>query len=385
MVKKRNPSFIPVIAIACLLLAVVIIFSTPFGQKVLSLFTGVIFDQQIKLKTSQQRSVNMLVLGIGGGNHDGPNLTDTIIFVNINPEKNIVNLVSIPRDLWVPELQAKINTAYAFGQEKDKKGILLAENVVEAVTGQQVDYTVVVDFAGFVKLVDLLGGVDVNVERTLDDKYYPIPGKEADPCGVPEDQIPDLVATASSEFDLFPCRYEEIHFDPGTQKMDGKTALLYARSRHAEGVEGSDFARSKRQSLVIKAVRSKALSAGTFLNPVKILGIYNVLKDNIATSIDTEEFDDFIKLGQKMQKAEIRHYVIDVGDEEGGRFGLIKNPSISGEYKNQWVLTPRKGNGNFTEIHTYVECVVKATPDASCSITKSGVQEILPTTTPIKK
>jgi len=377
MVKKRNPSFIPIIAIACIIVAIFMLALTPFGQKVYSVVTGVLFDRQINLKTAEKRSVNVLLLGIGGGTHDGPNLTDTIIFLNINPEKNIINLVSIPRDLWVPDLQAKINTAYAFGKTKENKGILLAENVVEGVVGQQIDYTVVVDFAGFVKLVDLLGGIEVDVERTFDDNYYPIPGKEADPCDLPEEQIPDLVATASSEFDLFPCRYETIHFDQGVQQMDGKTALLYVRSRHATGVEGSDFSRSKRQNQIIKAVRQKTLSVGTLINPVKVLGIYNVVKDNIATSIDTEEFDDFIKLGQKMQNGQIRHHVIDVGDQSENRFGLIKNPKITDEYRGQWVLAPRVGNGNFSEIHEYIECVVKATPGATCVISKSDVQEVL--------
>jgi polyisoprenyl-teichoic acid--peptidoglycan teichoic acid transferase len=377
MVKKHKSSFIPVIAIACLLLALFMLALTPFGKKTVSILNGILFDREINLRTTEERSVNVLLLGIGGGAHDGPNLTDTIIFINLNPEKNIVNLVSIPRDLWVPDLQAKINTAYAFGKTRDDKGILLAENVVEKVVGQQIDYTIVVDFAGFIKLVDLLGGIEVAVERAFDDNYYPIPGKEADPCGMKEEEIPDLVATASSEFDLFPCRYQTIHFDQGLQTMDGEKALLYVRSRHATGVEGSDFSRSKRQNQVIKAVRDKALSVGTVLNPVKVLGIYNVLKDNLSTSIDTEEFDDFIKLGQKMEKGDIRHHVIDVGDIQAGRFGLIKNPTITNEYRGQWVLAPRVGNGNFSEIHKYVECIVKANPGAECVISRSNVQEVI--------
>src|ERR1035437_10133567 len=62
-----------------------------------------IFNRDIQLKQSDSR-INILLLGIGGGNHDGPNLTDTIIFASLDPNNNKVTIVSIPRDLWMPDL-----------------------------------------------------------------------------------------------------------------------------------------------------------------------------------------------------------------------------------------------------------------------------------------
>jgi anionic cell wall polymer biosynthesis LytR-Cps2A-Psr (LCP) family protein len=141
--------------------------------------------------------------------------------------------------------------------------------------------------------------------------------------------------------------------------MDGETALQYVRSRHAQGDEGTDFARSRRQEKVIASFKDKVFALETILNPVKVIGLYSTLKDSVDTNILEEEIDDFIKLAQKMGKANIYSATIDYGNEKEKRSGLLVNPSISNEYGNQWVLIPRIGNGNFSEIQKYVECEIK--------------------------
>lgn len=353
-------------------MVLIFLFLSERGQNILQ-FVGGLLMRDIQLKTSSSSHVNILLLGIGGGEHAGPNLTDTIVFAHIDRAKNEIQLISIPRDLWIPVTTAKINNSYAYGQKEDGKGILLASSVVEKVLGQVVDYTVVLDFQGFVKLVDLLSGIEVDVQRSFSDNYYPISGRENDLCGRSEDETADLLASSSSElsqFEIFPCRYQQIHFRRGKQVMDGETALLYVRSRHATGAEGTDFARSRRQSQIISAVKDKIFSLRTLVNPVKVFGMIDVLEGHVTTDINSSEYDDFIKLAQKMQNAKISHYVIDTGDEKGGRFGLLVNPPISEEYRMQWVLIPRKGNGNFSEIQEYAKCIVN---DQACKITESEV------------
>lgn len=340
-----------------------------YKLNILSIISGLIFDQQIVLKKNEE-SINILLLGVGGGMHEGPDLSDTIIFASINPTDNTASLISIPRDLWIAETKSKINAAYAFGQEKDGKGILLADAVVEKIVGKPIDYTVVVNFDAFIQAVDLLGGIDVNVERTFDDYEYPITGSENDLCGHTEEELPEL-ATAASQLEAFPCRYKHLHFDKGTIHMDGENALAYARSRHAEGVEGSDFARSSRQQNVIVAFRDKVLSLGTIFNPVKALSMYNVVKNNINTNIDSSEIDDFIKLAQKMQKAKITTYVLDMGDAKQNRNGLLINPPTSAEFNFAYVLTPRVGSSDFSEVQTYVSCVLE---NKICEVEKNGVK-----------
>ncbi len=356
---KRNRFLLIFSAILLCLLAWIIISLAKFIPTVYQLF----FHKEIELKKTQEQRINMLLLGIGGGVHDGPLLTDTIIFASIDPQKKLVTLVSIPRDLWVPDMQAKINTAYAYGEAKEKGGGLkLTKAAVQKIIGQPIDYGFRIDFGGFVKAVDMVGGLDLTVDRTFDDYEYPISGKEQDDCGFTGDEF-EKRATDEAQLEAFPCRYEHLHFDKGASHMDGLTALTYVRSRHALGPEGTDFARSKRQEKVIKALKDKVLSVGTLLNPVKVVGLFDTLKDSIDTDIQQQEYDDFIKLAEKMRDAKIQSAVIDLGDEETGREGLLVNPPISQEYKLQWVIVPKAGTSDYSEVHTYVSCVIKTGTD----------------------
>ncbi len=316
---------------------------------------GVTIDRTIDL-LNKKESFNILLLGIAGGGHDGPKLTDTIILANVNIDQNKVHMFSVPRDLWVPPLERKINSVYAIG-EKEGKGIELSRSAIEDLTGQKVDYVLVLDFQGFTKIIDYLGGIDVRVENSFIDKQYPITGKEEDICGKSEEEF-EALATAASQLDAFPCRYKTIAFERGIQKMNGETALEFVRSRHGTNGEGSDFARSKRQQVIIAALREKVFSLGVILNPVKLLGIYNILTDNINTDIDTEKIDDFVKLADKMKDGQIKSYVIDDGNKADERWGLFINPPISKDYGFQYVLIPRKGVGNYSEIHEYVQCIM---------------------------
>lgn len=326
-----------------------------------------IFNREISLKKADH-NINILLLGIGGGIHEGFDLTDTVIFASIDQTRNKATLVSIPRDLWIPDLSAKINTAYHQGEAKRKGGgIVLAKAVVSKVVNQPIDYILRIDFDGFVKAVDLVGGIDAVVDRNFDDYEYPIEGKENDTCGRTQDEV-DKLATSSAQLEAFPCRYKHIHFDKGKIHMNGQTALEFVRSRHALGEEGTDFARSKRQEKVINALKNKVLSVETFLIPTKIVSLFDILQKSIDTNIKQDEYDDFIRLAQKMKNSNIKNATLDYGNESINRPGLLINPLISTEFDNQWVLIPRIGNGNYLEIQEYVECEIKV---GSCPVPKT--------------
>lgn len=346
-------------------------------NSLLGIFYGVTLDKAINLTSREKESFNIAILGIGGARHDGPDLSDTIIVANVNIKQNKVHMFSIPRDLWLKNNSDKVNSIYAEAK-KDGVGITEVEAMINQITGQTVDYVVVLDFEGFTKLVNYLDGIDVDVAKTLDDYHYPLEGKEDDSCGKQEAEIREFVATASAEQDLwdyFPCRYKHLHFDAGLTHMDGQQALEFVRSRHGVGSEGSDFARSRRQQLVIAALREKAFSLGVILNPVKLIGVYNILKDNIDTNIDTEKIDDFIKLANKLKEGEIKNYVIDEGNSIN-EYGLLRHPPITDEYRSKWVLIPRIGNGNFGEIQNYIKCI---TDNNICEIEKNGIVTVTPT------
>lgn len=368
MLKKKKP------LLAVAIFMVILLFLVFKTAGLYPFLFHLIFDRGVALKQTDNK-INILILGIGGGSHQGPNLTDTIILANLNPKDNRVTLVSIPRDLWLPDLEEsnkKINGAYSYGESrKPGGGLFLASAAVRRVTGQDVDYAVRIDFSGFVKAVDIIGGLDVDVETTFDDYFYPISGKEDDDCGYTKEDIKDFVATTSAESDLeqkFSCRYKHLHFNKGENHMNGQTALEFVRSRHAQGNEGSDFARSKRQEKVINALKSHVLSTQTLINPAKLIGLYNTLKDSIDTNIKSEEFDDFLRLAQQMKNADIQSAVLDTGDESTERNGLLTLAPISAQYYFLSVLIPRTGNGNFEEIKSYVLCQINK---GNCAISKT--------------
>ncbi|MCL5113580.1 MAG: LCP family protein [Patescibacteria group bacterium] len=348
--------------IALIVLSLIILFFV--GQAVLKIaritpfLFQLVFNHDVNLKKSDDH-INILLLGIGGGAHEGPNLTDTIIFASVSPSQKKVTLISIPRDLWISDLNAKINSAYASGEEKRTGGgLVLAQAVVGKILNQPINYGVRVDFNGFIKAVDEVSGLDINVDRTFDDYEYPIDGKEEDPCGHSDEDLKNL-ATASSQLEAFPCRYIHVHFDKGVSHMDGKTALMFVRSRHAQGEEGSDFARSQRQEKVIKAFKDKIFSVQTIINPARIISLYDITKGSIDTNIKEDEFDDFIRLSQELKNAKIENTVLDTGSDETDRPGLLINPAPSENYSFQWVLLPRIGDNNFSEIQKYVDCEIK--------------------------
>jgi LCP family protein required for cell wall assembly len=304
----------------------------------------------------------VLFLGIGGGKHDGPLLTDTIIYASIDPKSQKITLISIPRDLWVPDLEPankKINGAYAYGEEEQKNGgLILMKAAVEKILKQPVDYILRIDFNGFVKAIDEVGGIDVNVEKSFEDLEYPISGKEIDDCGFTADEF-EKRATSSAIAEAFPCRYEQVFFKQGIEHMDGSRALKFVRSRHAVGSEGTDFARAKRQEIVIEAFKNKIFSLNTLLNPGKLMGLYDVFQDSIHTNIQQSEYDDFVKLAQKMKDAQTNNVVFFYSDPYSEKQGIFINPLPSAEYDNQWILIPRFGNGNFSEVQKYVDCEIK--------------------------
>lgn len=331
--------------------------------------------------------VNVLLLGNAGGMHDGPDLTDSIIVASLNLNTHKVVLISIPRDLWVESAKAKINAIYEFGERKGG-GLKYAEDKIDDILGIPIHYGVRLDFNGFQKAVDLVDGVEVDVPKTFDDYNYPITGKEDDLCGLLEkeveltpDQIkalnvaeeklnpvspqpsaspnPDLnapkrfkvlmdennkIATDSSSF---ACRFEHLHFDRGMTSMDGETSLKFVRSRMGTNGEGSDFARSRRQQLVIQAFRAKALSLQTLSNPKTVTSLIGTLGKSVETDIPLDKYLEFYSIGKKIDAVES----VVLGDLGNGKSVLISPPPS--EYSGVYILIPPKGD--FTQIKEYIK------------------------------
>jgi len=267
---------------------------------------------------------NFLILGVAGENHTGGDLTDTIIFASVDHQTGKTLVLSLPRDIWIVPLRTKLNSVYHY------QGLEGIKRTVEKILGQKVDYEILINFAVFEQLIDTLGGVEVEVEQSFDDFHYPVFGKENDPCnGDPE----------------FRCRYEHLHFETGKQIMDGKTALKYARSRFAEGEEGSDFARSKRQQKLILAIRNKILSSSFLRDPRHLIQLIKVGLNNFKTDIPQEEYLDLVKLAFRFRPSKLKMEVLN-NDR------LINPPPSQIKYDGQWVLVPK--TGNWEDIHQYI-------------------------------
>lgn len=294
------------------------------NQTAKNIVSGVIKNPENSLASFQGRT-NVLLLGMGGDGHEGGDLTDSMLFVSLDLMAASATIISIPRDIWVPTMEAKINTAYHYGNEKRAGGGLsLAKSAVSETLGVPVHYAVALDFQGFVKAIDALGGIDVMIDRTFDDYKYPIPGKE----------------TAEPET----ARYEHIHFDAGLMHMDGTSALKFARSRHALGDEGTDFARGQRQAKIIAAFRDKALSTDTIFSSEILTNLKSSVTSSIVSDINEVEqgglFKVLLGLGNKDNIK-----TISIAD-------YLKNPKSTRPYAGQWVLLPDPGS---KELQDYVK------------------------------
>ena len=298
----------------------------------LALAKDFIFTPQDMIETHKGRT-NILVLGKGGEGHEAPDLTDTIIYLSISHKPASVTFVSLPRDIWIPQIRAKVNSAYYWGnQRQERGGIILAKSTVEEIVGQPIHYAVVVDFTAFKNVVDVLGGVEVEVERAFTDEKFPIPGKENDECGGDPE---------------FGCRYETIRFGKGVQIMDGGTALKFVRSRNAEGDEGTDIAREARQQKVIAAIKKKVLGRDVLLSPKKLLALLEVARQHVETDI-TGSATAIIARRALQVKDKISSFVLP--DK------FLLNPPKSARYDNLYVFIPQKDN--WSEVHAWVECIL---------------------------
>lgn len=333
-----------------------------------SIFHFSISQAAAPLKSTNGR-VNILLLGVGGGTHEGPDLTDSIIVASFNLQTKNALLFSIPRDLWLDNIKQRVNAAYPIGKAEGH-GLSFAEDKIDDVLGITIHYGVKMDFDGFAKAIDLVDGVDINVENSFDDYEYPITGKEDDLCNnqiqdaeVSDEQAKALgispgkqkvimtpdghIASTSADF---ACRFEHLHFNKGLTHMDGQTALKYVRSRHALGVEGSDFARSRRQQLVIEAFRGKALSLNNLFNPQKIGELYNAFSSSVETDIPKEKLLELCLLSKSLNKTQS----IVLGDL-GNNQSLFINPNPQ-DYGGAWVLVPK--DNDFGKIAEFVKSTI---------------------------
>lgn len=280
-----------------------------------------------KLKGEGDGRVNILVLGVGGAGHEGPNLSDTMMIWSLDPKTKDVAMLSVPRDLYVKipsgarnqSQYGKINSANAIG------GPATAEQVVSGVLGVPIHYYVVMDFAGFKQAIDAVGGIDIDVKEALFDRTYP--------------------CETGNKY----CPYSQA---AGKVHMNGLQALRYSRCRHNEpgiGNCGNDYGRAERQQQVITALRQKALSLGTLTNPLKLTSLIDAVGDHLKTDIQLGELKKLARLAKDIDPSKIVNKVLDDSPESFLTGGVNIIPQAG------YIYVPRLGTFDYSDIQDFVK------------------------------
>ena len=290
------------------------------------------------LKGENIDRINILLLGMGGKQHEGGYLTDTIILASLEPSTKKIALISIPRDLAIPiedgnRLQ-KINSINAYAEMKlAYSGGMAISQALGDILNAPIDYYFRVDFEAFTNLIDELGGVEIYVENDLDDYRYPAAGKE--------------------DAEDYESRFKHLHIEKGWQTMNGDIALQYARSRHGINGEGSDFARAKRQQNIILAVKDKLFNSKNLLKPTMIADIIKNFQDHISTNFKIWEIVKLWDMFNAIEKGKITNKVLDNSPN-----GLLTE-SISEQ--GAYILSPR--SGDFAEIQYFINNIFSEAPE----------------------
>jgi LCP family protein required for cell wall assembly len=301
------------------------------------------------LPADENGFTNILLLGVGDEWHDAPDLTDTMIIASIDPgsTKSVV-MVSLPRDLLIDtdtrSVSGRINAIYANEKRRlqirekmtpEEAGQLALRMVADEIgknTGITIHGVIKADFTAFTEVVDALGGVDIDVPEPVTDYTYPIA----------EDQV-----------GLF-------QVDAGPQHFDGETALKYARSRHSS----TDFDRSARQQLLLKAVAAQARELSILSQFNLALDVWDRLEDHVVTTFDTSQILGLARIGtelslKRMITSQINYSVGGDGIEAAaGGFVYPAPPEL---YEGASVLLPLPLPGrdaDWSQIQTYVQFLV---------------------------
>lgn len=284
--------------------------------------------------------MDILILWRGGSENDAPDLTDSIIYGHYDiAEPMSLSALSIPRDLMVQSKilgRVKINSVYSWVKNslsEDEAFTHLLETVSDIV-GRDIQYYAMIDFAGFRKLIDQLGGIEIDVPERLYDNEYPTKN----------------------------WWYTVVDIPAGLQHFDGDKALKYARSRHTT----SDFDRSKRQQLVITALREKLLTLDVLSSPKKIQGIYETLQSSVQTNLSLSQMFQLAKNLSKTPKENIIGHSLDNTCFEALRLcnpgGLLYTPDRN-IFNGASVLLPKKATVNSLAAYENIRLFVQVFTD----------------------
>ncbi len=265
--------------------------STPGVVATNTLATPMAFDSSIApdqlepddapLLRQAEGTMNFLLLGSDASADNRYARTDSLIVASVNPDIPSVSMLSIPRDtiVRIPSFgKDRINTAFERGYAQNYPGggpkflaLVLRKNF-----GIRIDHFVRIDFQGFIKAIDTLGGVEVLAECELHDTF-------PDPKN--------------------PGRGIDLDVSPGRISLTGQQALWFSRSRWST----SDFDRARRQQKVLRAVFRKAKQSNLLQNAV---GLFGDFRDNLETDIGVTDLPTLVDIARRLDDLTIKNRVI---------------------------------------------------------------------------
>ena len=231
-----------------------------------------------------QERLNILLLGGDAGPGRGGLRTDTIMVASVDPISGDAVLLGLPRNyggLYFTDGNEipvrRLNHVFGYGSKHPEifgeanPGAAATKNAVENITGLEIDHHVMVDLTGFADVIDVFGGVTLQVPVAVDGPLY----------------------------DTVTGTYEMVEIEPGEQRLDGDHALAYARARYGS----SDYVRMGRQRCILTSLASQT-------NPLSILAnvgdVLEVIESNITTDIPIDQLPDLVRLMLRVSGDRIR-------------------------------------------------------------------------------
>lgn len=294
-----------------------------------------LFDN-MPLRGEDTSRVNILLVGnsVDDPGHDGAQLTDSIMLVSLNTRNHTGYMLSIPRDLYVnygtlgcPYGDAgKINAAYECGQAMKFRqsgypsgGMGLLEKVVSKDFGVPINYYALIDYTAFRDMVNAVGGISITI-------------KSQDPRGVYDP-------------------YTNLKLPNGKADLNGQEALNLARSRgDGPGAYGvySDFDRTQRQREMLVAVKNKATSLGTLVNPFKLGSLLDAAGKNVKTDFEGNNIHRLASLIKSIPDSQLKS--VSLNNVDGKNKSLLVSTSLAGS-----TLSPAAGIYDFSQIQAFVD------------------------------
>lgn len=303
----------------------------------------------VPLKNSNGH-VNILLAGYSADDpgHDGATLTDSIMVVSIDQNKNTALIVSIPRDLWtyIPgNGYQKINAVYPYGESSKfsedgyaKGGMGLLEKIVGEDLGIDINYYALINYTAFKDAVDAVGGITIDL--TSEDNPYGL----YDP-------------------------YTSLKLPNGVVTLNGQTALNLARSRGdgpgAYGFPRADFNRTQHQRQMLVALKDKATSSGVISNPLKVGQLADAAGNNVKTDMKTNELESLFVLMKKIPTASLTTVGLN---DVGGKNLLRSYTSPNG----QSALIPALGITNYSAIKDAIDALINPVPATDTTQTNTS-------------